>query len=285
MTDQLEKLVAETPQGNVRSPKPKIEDFTEYGEGGTKSVSITAYSEAVLDWIEQEKEIINNPDYVKAHTQTLRAVRKLFFEHRNLFLSTPKEDGKPPKSLTPLETARIIYKTLKVIKLDHQSGLLGVYNPELGIYETNENFFHRLIYWLEPSYSQARSKEVLFKLETLSEVKQQTAEAHLFPVANGIFNKKTQQLEPFSPHYVFTSTIATKYNANAKAPNIKGWNVDDWLNDLMGGDKELVSLLWQIISASTNGNYSYRKGVWLVGKGNDGKGTFQSLIMNLIGRE
>ncbi|UBU72959.1 hypothetical protein I6G24_10855 [Lactococcus lactis] len=34
----------------------------------------------------------------------------------------------------------------------------------------------------------------------------------------------------------------------------------------MSGDKELVSLLWQIISASTNGNYSYRKGVWLVGK-------------------
>ncbi|MCC4120960.1 DNA primase family protein [Lactococcus lactis] len=285
MTDQLEKLVAETPQETVRSPKPKIEDFTEYGEGGTKSVSITAYSEAVLDWIEQEKEIINSLDYVKEHTQTLRAVRKLFFEHRNLFLSTPKEDGKPPKSLSPLETARIIYKTLKVIKLDHQSGLLGIYNPELGIYETNENFFHRLIYWLEPSYSQARSKEVLFKLETLSEVKQQTAEAHLIPVANGIFNKKTQQLEPFSPKYVFTSTIATKYNAKTKVPNINGWNVDDWLLDLMSGDKELVSLLWQIISASTNGNYSYRKGVWLVGKGNDGKGTFQSLIMNLIGRE
>ena len=60
MTDQLDKLVAETPQVNVRSPKPKVEDFTEYGKGGTKSVSITAYSEAVLDWIEQEKEIINS---------------------------------------------------------------------------------------------------------------------------------------------------------------------------------------------------------------------------------
>ncbi|MBK5076301.1 DNA primase [Lactococcus lactis] len=285
MTDQLEKLVAETPQETVRSPKPKIEDFTEYGEDGKKVVNVAGYQECLKDWLEQEKEIINSPDYVKAHTQTLRAVRKLFFEHRNLFLSTPKEDGKPPKSLSPLETARIIYKTLKVIKLDHQSGLLGVYNPELGIYETNENFFHRLIYWLEPSYSQARSKEVLFKLETLSEVKQQTAEPHLIPVANGIFNKKMQSLEPFSPKYVFTSTIATKYNAKAKVPNINGWNVDVWLLDLMSGDKELVSLLWQIISASTNGNYSYRKGVWLVGKGNDGKGTFQSLIMNLIGRE
>ncbi|KZK41415.1 DNA primase [Lactococcus cremoris] len=168
MTDQLEKLLAETPQENVRSPKPKIEDFTDYGEDGKRVVNVAGYQECLKDWLEQEKEIINSPDYVKAHTQTLRAVRKLFFEHRNLFLSTPKEDGNAPKSLSPLDTARIIYKTLKVIKLDHQSGLLGVYNPELGIYETNENFFHRLIYWLEPSYSQARSKEVLFKLETLA---------------------------------------------------------------------------------------------------------------------
>ncbi|MFA9336603.1 phage/plasmid primase, P4 family [Lactococcus sp. SK2-659] len=285
MTDQLEKLVAETPQENVRSPKPKIEDFTEYKENGIKTFSQTAYTEAIVNWIEQERDIINSYDYIQEHTQNLKKIKKLFFEHRALFLSTPNKDGNAPKSLSPLDTARIIYKTLKVIKLDHQSGLLGVYNPELGIYETNENFFHRLIYWLEPSYSQARSKEVLFKLETLAEVKQQTAEAHLIPVANGIFNKKTQQLEPFNAKYVFTSTISTRYNARAEPPNINGWDVDSWLLDLMSGDKELVSLLWQIISASTNGNYSYRKGAWLVGKGNDGKGTFQSLIMNLIGRE
>ncbi|UBU72960.1 hypothetical protein I6G24_10865 [Lactococcus lactis] len=93
MTDQLEKLVAETPQGNVRSPKPQIEDFTDYGEDGKKVVNIAGYQDSLTDWLEQEKEIINQPDYVKANTQTLRAVRKLFFEHRNLFLSTPKEDG------------------------------------------------------------------------------------------------------------------------------------------------------------------------------------------------
>ena len=285
MKDQLEKLVAQTPQETVRSPKPKIEDFTEYGEDGIKVFSQTAYTEAVVNWIEQECEIINSYDYIQEHTQNLKKIKKLFFEQRALFLSTPNKDGNTPKSLSPLDTARIIYKTLTVIKLDHQNGLLGVYNPELGIYETSENFFHRLIYWLEPSYSQARSKEVIFKLETLSEVKPQTTKAHLIPVANGIFNKKTQKLEPFNAKYVFTSTISTRYNARAELPNIDGWDVDSWLLDLMSGDKELVKLLWQIISASTNGNYSYRKGAWLVGKGNDGKGTFQSLIMNLIGRE
>ena len=45
MTDQLEKLVAETPQGNVRSPKPQIEDFTDYGEDGKKVVNIAGYQD------------------------------------------------------------------------------------------------------------------------------------------------------------------------------------------------------------------------------------------------
>ena len=50
MTDQLEKLVAETPQGNVRRPTPQIEDFTEYGEGGKKVVNVAGYQDSLTDW-------------------------------------------------------------------------------------------------------------------------------------------------------------------------------------------------------------------------------------------
>lgn len=56
MTDQLEKLVAETPQENVRSPKPKIEDFTDYGEDGKRVVNVAGYQECLKDWLEQEKK-------------------------------------------------------------------------------------------------------------------------------------------------------------------------------------------------------------------------------------
>ncbi len=51
----------------------------------------------------------------------------------------------------------------------------------------------------------------------------------------------------------------------------------------MSGDKDLVQLLWQVVAASLNGNYSYRKSIWFVGDGNDGKGTFQQMISNLVG--
>ena len=77
MTDQLEKLVAETPQGNVRSPKPQIEDFTEYGEGGKKVVNVAGYQDSLTDWLEQEKEIINRnkvPFYCTAWSN-VRSVR------------------------------------------------------------------------------------------------------------------------------------------------------------------------------------------------------------------
>lgn len=285
-SQQLNELVAQTPKEPTRAPKPKIEDFTEYSEEGAKTVHTDEFKQALSDWTEQEREFINDPQYISDMTTTLKGIKSLFYEYRELYLNEQKaKGGDAPKSIPPLETAKIMYGLLMIIKLDNVEGLLGVYNPESGIYETSEKFFHRLIYWIEPTYSQARSKEVLFKLETLSEVKAQTTKPYLIPVANGIFNKKTQKLEPFSPKHIFTSTIATKYNPQAKPPDIKGWNIDKWFSELMSDDDELVQLLWQIISASTNGNYSYRKGVWFVGKGNDGKGTVQSLIMNLIGRE
>ncbi len=285
-SQQLNELVAQTPKEPTRAPKPKLEDFTEYSEEGAKTVHTDEFKQALSDWTEQEREYISNPHYISEKSSTLKGIKSLFYEYRDLYMNEQKaKGGDLPKSVPPLETAKIIYELLVVIKLDNMDGLLGVYNPESGIYETSEKFFHRLIYWIEPTYSQARSKEVLFKLETLSEVKAQTTKPYLIPVANGIFNKKTQKLELFNPKHIFTSTIATKYNAQAKPPDIKGWNIDKWFSELMSDDDELVQLLWQIISASTNGNYSYRKGVWFVGKGNDGKGTVQSLIMNLIGRE
>lgn len=285
-SQQLNELVAQTPKEPTRAPKPKLEDFTEYSEEGAKTVHTDEFKQALSDWTEQEREYISDPQYISEKSSTLKGIKSLFYEYRDLYMNEQKaKGGDAPKSIPPLETAKIMYGLLMIIKLDNVEGLLGVYNPESGIYETSEKFFHRLIYWIEPTYSQARSKEVLFKLETLSEVKAQTTKPYLIPVANGIFNKKTQKLEPFNSKHIFTSTIATKYNPQAKPPDIKGWNIDKWFSELMSDDDELVQLLWEIISASTNGNYSYRKGVWFVGKGNDGKGTVQSLIMNLIGRE
>ena len=52
-------------------------------------------------------------------------------------------------------------------------------------------------------------------------------------VKNGIYDKKRKILTGFTHEFVAFSTIATEYNHFAKSPTIDGWNVDDWLLDLM----------------------------------------------------
>src|SRR5699024_7541101 len=78
---------------------------------------------------------------------------------------------------------------------------------------------------------------------------------------------------------------STPYVETDFSPVFDGWDVDSWLNSIACGDKEIVHLLWQVINDALNGNYSRKKAIFLVGDGNNGKGTFQELITNLIGPE
>src|SRR5699024_5110592 len=98
-----------------------------------------------------------------------------------------------------------------------------------------------------------------------------------------VFNLKTKTLEPFSPEYVFTTKISTPYIENPVNPVIDGWDVENWLNSIACEDSEIETLLWQVINDSLNGNYSRKKTIFLIGGGNNGKGTFQELVTNLIG--
>ena len=206
---------------------------------------------------------------------SLRDLRNNFKNYRELYL-----EENDVKSVPPLTVAMKMQEHMTIVKVNDR---LAVYNIDKGIYETRLDFFHNVIFWLEPSFSEAKSNQVIFHLKNMAKDVESTASRYLVPVKNGIYNKKTKKLEAFSNRYIFTSTIETEYIENIEAPNIDGWNVDDWLLDLMNGDESLVKLLWQVISASLNGNYSYRKSIWFVGEGNDGKGTLQQLISNLVG--
>ncbi|WP_270264671.1 DNA primase family protein [Lactococcus formosensis] len=206
---------------------------------------------------------------------SLRDLRNNFKNYRELYL-----EENDVKSVPPLTVAMKMQEHMTIVKVNDR---LAVYNIDKGIYETRLDFFHNVIFWIEPSFSEAKSNQVIFHLKNMAKDVESTASRYLVPVKNGIYNKKTKKLEAFSNRYIFTSTIETEYIENIEAPNIDGWNVDDWLLDLMNGDESLVKLLWQVISASLNGNYSYRKSIWFVGEGNDGKGTLQQLISNLVG--
>lgn len=112
-----------------------------------------------------------------------------------------------------------------------------------------------------------------------------TTNKNLIPVNNGIYDTEQDKLLPFSPLYVFTTKIATNYNEKAnKSPNIDGWNVDSFIKQLANNDAETELLLWQIIACVINNNRVNEQAFFLYSvKGSTGKGTFQNLLINLVG--
>ncbi|MGQ3740947.1 phage/plasmid primase, P4 family, partial [Bacillus sp. Fil] len=151
------------------------------------------------------------------------------------------------------------------------------------IYTQNTTVIKRVISWLEPKLNNTKAEEVIYHLTNKAEVKEKTNARYLIPVKNGVFNLKTKTLEPFTADYVFTTKITIPYIENPVNPVLDGWDVVSWIQSIACGDVEIEKLLWQVMNDALNGNYSRRKSIFLIGEGNNGKGTFQELIMNLIG--
>lgn len=163
---------------------------------------------------------------------------------------------------------------------------LYIYDFDLGLYIENESLIKQLIRALDDRTAPKQWHHVLELLKQDSELHTQTQDRFLIPCNNGIYNVKTKKLEPYSPFYVFTSKIANDYIENAPKPTF--WDVDEWFSSIACGDEEIVTLLWQVINESINGNYTRKKIGFLYGGGhalgNNGKGTFQDLIKNLLGK-
>ncbi|HEC2192903.1 TPA: DNA primase [Staphylococcus delphini] len=194
--------------------------------------------------------------------------------------------GKKPTMISPNRCAHILKENLKFVLFDlEENTKLAMYKTEEGIYTQNVSYIKRVISWLEPKLNSNKADEVIYHLKNRVDIKSKTNSPDLIPVKNGVFNRKTKQLESFTPEYVFTTKINTAYKKQSEMPVIDGWNIENWLNEIACNDHGVVKLLWQVINDSLNGNYTRKKAIFLVGDGNNGKGTFQELISQLIGVE
>ncbi|RST88795.1 DNA primase [Vagococcus humatus] len=193
-------------------------------------------------------------------------------------------NGRKPSLISPIRVAIVLKDYIKFCLFDmNENTKLAIYRPSEGIYTQNETYIRRIISWLEPKHNSSKASDVIYHLKNMADIREKTISRYLIPVNNGIFNLETKQLEAFSYEKVFTSKIATDYVVPESKPIIDGWNVDEWMKSISCNDPEIERLLWQVISASLNGNFSRRKSIWLVGSGNNGKGTYQALIKNLVG--
>lgn len=164
---------------------------------------------------------------------------------------------------------------------------LYIYHLDLGYYVSSDDIFRKLLLKYDNRLTSHRFfNELIAYIRTETKIQPPLNNYRYIPVANGVYNIKTKQLEKFSPNFIITSKIKTSYNPFIKKPILGGWfDFDKWLNTLACNDTELVTLLWQVMNEAINPNRTRKKMVLLVGDGNNGKGTFQALLENLIGRE
>lgn len=213
-------------------------------------------------------------------------------------IRTKEVKFKIPQTLSPAQMADILIKLHHAIMLrtsdaDNQkrNGLPAIYDAETGLYTVNELDIHYLLKQYLYEINERTFKEILRELQACAPSKSRTSEKHLIAVNNGIFNYNLKILMPFSPDYIFLNKSCIDYNDQAKNITIHNnndntdWDFDSWMQSL-SDDPGIVKLLWQIMGAVVRPNVPWNKSAWLYSeKGNNGKGTFCSILRSLCGED
>jgi putative DNA primase/helicase len=131
-----------------------------------------------------------------------------------------------------------------------------------------------------PSLTKTKRNEVLDYLRIRAEEKP-TAELHLIPFKNGIYNLNTNQLEPFSPQHIITNKIPWNYNPDAKSDL-----VDSVLDKLSCGDADIRYALEEVAGACLYRSAAIGGGMAaiLVGDKYNGKSTFIHMVESMLGK-
>ena len=190
----------------------------------------------------------------------------------------------PPIHTVAKELSKIATFTFITKSNTADNSLLYLYDLDEGIYTASTDEFNVLCKTFDNRIKPNDWKQIKMMVRTMTNISRPLESADLVPVQNGILDLKNKELRPFNPSYVITSKIATAYKEPKFIPKDKEGNTfDDWLSSIACGDSELVTLFWQIILEAINPNYTRNKFAIFYGDGNNGKGTFQRLLINLIG--
>lgn len=160
-------------------------------------------------------------------------------------------------------------------------GLLGIYNPETGIYETHIDIA-QLLYskgFRDRFRATNKLKRALLEKAPLA---MPNSNPDLSPVNNGVFNRTTKVLEPYSPDEVFLSKIWTDYSPNAENVSLKspsGQEFDcEYLIDYLDED---VGYLRRILELAVFPNIECDKNIFLYGYQDVGAEVFSRLLRDM----
>lgn len=231
------------------------------------------------------------PESMKELYAALQALGEIWRAEHQYIVNAGKANE---KIVTPVPEPKDVAKNLREVCHFAFIGYGGatdksplyLFNFDTGLYTDSVDLFNRLCAKFDNRLKPRVWADTRAFIRTSTRLMKPFEENALIPVANGVFNLRTKRLQPFSPNYAITSKIKTAYREGAQKPTLGGWfDFDKWLDSIACGDSEIVTLLWQVMNEAINPNRTRRKMVILTGSGNNGKGTFQALLENLIGRE
>lgn len=239
---------------------------------------------------------VTKKDLPRLEQRILGITNMLFDMHND---NAPKDERwNKLTGLDPLQISMIILRLYEVRWLDlcdgefdADYGLLAIYMEEgtnAGTYQASEIQIQKIILDISPAISVHNIKEVTTRLQANAKTTVRTINADLIPVNNGIFDYKNKKLLPFSPDYVYLSKCPVDYIPGAQNPVIqepggKTWDVETWMQSL-SDDKDIVTLLWEILGAIIRPGVKWDKAAWLYSNtGNNGKGTLCELMRALCG--
>lgn len=206
------------------------------------------------------------------------------------------------QKLTNFQLAQIMLRLHTVRRIapagfagDRDLDLVAMYaldGPDEGIYLEAESVMRDMVRKYNNSIDTRAFKEIVTILGDQAERVERCTVPHYSPVKNGIFDAEKRELLPFSPDLVWLAKSDTAYNENAASPVIHNpddgtdWEYEEWLSEVMGGDKELVQLMHEVNSALMFPNRRFNKFLApFATTGNNGKGTLNELWRALVGRK
>jgi putative DNA primase/helicase len=236
-----------------------------------------------------ETKVIEPPKSMKEVLDRIYQVGELWRSENKYLVNEGKKNEKTVIPLPSIftvakELSKIVTFTFITKSNTPDNSLLYLYDLDEGIYTASTDEFNILCKTFDSRIKPNDWKQIKMMVRTMTNISRPLESADLVPVQNGILDLKNKQLRPFDPKYIITSKIATAYNPPKFTPKDReGKTFDDWLSSIACGDSELITLFWQIILEAINPNYTRNKFAILYGDGNNGKGTFQRLLINLIG--
>ncbi len=148
-----------------------------------------------------------------------------------------------------------------------------------GVYTDDSRLIHAAMINHIPIITKNQRNEVLSYVEAMAD-EVCFSNVHKIPMKNGLYNLETDNLESFTPGYISKNLIPTIHN-----PAVKSKMIDQFLNDLACGDKDIRGVIEEMCGISLHRSADFDAFFILVGDGSNGKSTLLDLMIAMLGQE